>query len=193
MLKGATAFDSHLCLSARASQGAFVTNRAAAILEEGTAPQPSSEFYPRVVKYCLDSNWDAPVLTATELEQRLLRFTREKLAAPEFRDAITSDSCSRIVIDSLKVLELIAFLQSALGRKIPTRRSCSRTSGRLNHRASIHRWLARGAPPQASSRGPVPQPSKRSGVAELFARRELELTPDGGLTCCGAAASLCDY
>src|ERR1700681_3466692 len=64
---------------------------------------------------------NTPVLTATELEQRLLRFTRDKLAAPEFRHAITSDTLlfEDRVIDSLKVLELIAFLQSALGRKIP--------------------------------------------------------------------------
>jgi thioester reductase-like protein len=46
----------------------FVTNRAAAILEgSGIAPQRSSDFYPRVVKYCLDSNWGTrPVLTAAK-------------------------------------------------------------------------------------------------------------------------------
>ena len=64
---------------------------------------------------------NTPVLTAKDLEQRLLRFTRDKLAAPELRDAITIDTLlfKDRVIDSLKVLELIAFLQSALGRKIP--------------------------------------------------------------------------
>jgi nucleoside-diphosphate-sugar epimerase len=36
----------------------FVTNRAAAILDgSGIAPQRSSDFYPRVVQYCLESNW----------------------------------------------------------------------------------------------------------------------------------------
>jgi nucleoside-diphosphate-sugar epimerase len=36
----------------------FQTNRAEAMLEgSGISPQRSSDFYPRVVKYCLDSNW----------------------------------------------------------------------------------------------------------------------------------------
>lgn len=37
---------------------AFETGRAAAILAgSGISPQRSGDFYPRVVKYCLDSNW----------------------------------------------------------------------------------------------------------------------------------------
>jgi nucleoside-diphosphate-sugar epimerase len=36
----------------------FETNRAAAMLAgSGISPQRSSDFYPRVVKYCLESNW----------------------------------------------------------------------------------------------------------------------------------------
>ena len=136
------------------------------------------------------------MLTATELEQRLLRFTREKLAAPEFRGAITSDTLlfEDRIIDSLKILELIAFLQSALGRKIP---DAQIVLANFRSIAAIARVFTDGEPVviarkrhRAVRSG---QPSKRSGVAELFARRELELTPDGGLTMRGAAASLCEY
>ena len=61
------------------------------------------------------------MLSAAELEQQLLRFTRERLAEPEVSTSITVDTrlFEDRVIDSLKVLELIAFVQSALERKIP--------------------------------------------------------------------------
>jgi acyl carrier protein len=146
------------------------------------------------------------VLTATQLEARLLRFTREKLAAPG--DAITIETLlfEDRVIDSLKVLELIAFLQSALGRTIPDAqivlanfRSIATiarvfTDGepavvsRRRHRAA-HSALLQGKDEHVGNG----RASRQSGVAESFARRELELTSDGGLIMRGSAASLCDY
>ena len=50
------------------------------------------------------------MLTAAELEQRLLRFTRERLASHEVAPTITVETrlFEDRVIDSLKVLELIA-------------------------------------------------------------------------------------
>jgi acyl carrier protein len=139
---------------------------------------------------------NTPVLTARELEERLLRFTREKLAAPEFRDAIAIDTLlfEDRVIDSLKVLELIAFLQSTLGRKIP---DAQIVLANFRSIATIARVFTDGSPavlPRKRHRAiRSAQATRRSGVAELFARRELELTPDGGLTIRGAAASLCEY
>jgi acyl carrier protein len=163
------------------------------------------------------------VLTATELEERLLRFTRERLAEREVADAITVDTLlfEDRVIDSLKVLELIAFLQSALGRKIPdaqivlanfrsiatiarvftggepaaikrVRRGPAiggrgkREEGRAgtNDKREIQRLGANAAPLVARL---------QSGVSEMLARRELEVTPDGGLIMRGAAATLRDY
>jgi len=61
------------------------------------------------------------MLTAAELEQRLLQFTRERLASREVAPTITVETrlFEDRVIDSLKVLELIAFVQSTLRRKIP--------------------------------------------------------------------------
>lgn len=60
-------------------------------------------------------------MTAMELEQRLLAFTRDKLAAREVADTVTVDTrlFEDRVIDSLKVLELIAFTEQAIGRSIP--------------------------------------------------------------------------
>ncbi|HUQ99142.1 MAG TPA: hypothetical protein VM166_06780 [Gemmatimonadaceae bacterium] len=61
------------------------------------------------------------MLTRELLEQRLLDFVRTKLTAPEI--AATVDVHTRLfelrVVDSLKILELIAFIESAIGRKIP--------------------------------------------------------------------------
>lgn len=148
------------------------------------------------------------MLTATELEQRLLRFTRDKLAAPELRDAITIDTplFEDRVIDSLKVLELIAFLQSALGRKIP---DAQIVLANFRSIATIARVFTDGEPavisrkrhraarpvlPQGDTRhGGNGRVGRRSGVAELFARRDLELTSGGALTMRGSAAALCDY
>jgi len=136
------------------------------------------------------------MLTATELEQRLLRFTRDKLAAYEIGAAITVDTLlfEDRVIDSLKVLELIAFLQSALGRKIP---DAQIVLANFRSIATIARVFTEGEPAVIARKRhrairSVPT-SRRSGVAELFARRELELTTDGGLIMRGPAASLCEY
>jgi acyl carrier protein/seryl-tRNA synthetase len=163
------------------------------------------------------------VLTAKELEQRLLRFTREKLAEREVADAITVDTrlFEDRVIDSLKVLELIAFLQSALRRKIP---DAQIVLANFRTIATIARVFSSGDPVaitrarrntafagsgkrEAGSAGTngkhemqrvgansVPSRSNgKSAVSEMLARRELELTPDGGLIMRGAAASLRDY
>jgi seryl-tRNA synthetase len=61
------------------------------------------------------------VLTREVLEQRLLDFVRTKLTAREI--AATIDVHTRLfelrIVDSLRILELIAFIESAIGRKIP--------------------------------------------------------------------------
>lgn len=61
------------------------------------------------------------MLTARELERRLLDYTRNKLVAPEARQYVTADTrlFEERVIDSLRILELIAFLEAQLGRKVP--------------------------------------------------------------------------
>ena len=153
------------------------------------------------------------MLTAKELEQRLLRFTRERLATPDVADTITVDTrlFEDRVIDSLKVLELIAFLQSALGRKIPDAqivlanfRSIA-TIARVfagGDPVSITRTRHRAAAPRPNNEFPLAPTSAKPGLArtngksavsEMLGRGELELTPDGGLITRGSAASLRDY
>ena len=135
------------------------------------------------------------MLTATQLEQRLLQFTRDQLAPPEVASSITVDTrlFEDRVIDSLKVLELIAFLQSALGRKIP---DAQIVLGNFRTIATIARVFTSGDP-VAASRSRRPNARRRTGgksaVTELLARGEMELTPGGGLLMRGAAAALHDY
>jgi acyl carrier protein len=130
-----------------------------------------------------------------ELEKRLLRFTREKLAGPDVAATITSDTrlFEDRVIDSLKVLELIAFLQAALGRKIP---DAQVVLANFRSIATIARVFTNGdAAVIARTRRPavLKRASARAGTRKLLERGELELTPDGGLVMRGSVASLRDY
>lgn len=61
------------------------------------------------------------MLTPRELERRLLDYTRAKLVAPEVAPTVTADTrlFEARVIDSLRILELIAFLEAQLGWKVP--------------------------------------------------------------------------
>lgn len=61
------------------------------------------------------------MLTGPELERQLLDFTRSTLAPAGLAGGITADTplFEQRVLDSLRILELIAFLESRLGRKIP--------------------------------------------------------------------------
>ena len=143
------------------------------------------------------------MLTATELEERLLRFTRERLAEREVADAITVDTLlfEDRVIDSLKVLELIACLQSALGRKIP---DAQIVLANFRSIATIARVFTGGDPVaitrtrrrtarRTNGESGLSRVHAKSAVAEMLVRGELEITPDGGLIMRGSAASLRDY
>ncbi|HET6761420.1 MAG TPA: hypothetical protein VFH13_04930 [Gemmatimonadaceae bacterium] len=148
------------------------------------------------------------MLTATELELRLLKFTRERLADPEVAEGITVDTrlFEDRAIDSLKVLELIAFVQSALGRKIP---DAQIVLANFRSIATIARVFT-GVEPVATGRtrrrsasgranatergnGARRSAAHRSALTEVFGRGDLELTPEGGLIVRGPAASLRDY
>ena len=61
------------------------------------------------------------MLTERELERRLLDYTRTKLVTPQTQTSVTADTrlFEERVIDSLRILELIAFLEAQLGRKVP--------------------------------------------------------------------------
>jgi len=135
------------------------------------------------------------VLTAKELEQRLLKFTRERLATREVVDTITVDTrlFEDRVIDSLKVLELIAYVQSVLGRKIPDTQIVLANFRSIATIARVFTGEAPVATTRIQPRNATRRTKSGSAVKEFFARGELELTPDGALIIRGAAASLRDY
>ena len=135
------------------------------------------------------------MLTAEDLERRLLTFTRERLAPREVAAGITVDTrlFEDRVIDSLKVLELIAFVQSVLGRKIPDAQIVLSNFRSIATIARVFTGEAPVATNRRVRRNPRLQPTAGSPVAELVARGEMKLTPDGRLILRGTAASLRDY
>jgi len=134
------------------------------------------------------------MIAATRLEEDLLRFVRDKLAAPGMATSITRDTrlFEDRVVDSLKILELIAFVQSAIGRKIP---DAQIVLANFRSIQTISRVFTGGE--SISERRPARRLSRRdqsanSAVDKLLARRELELTNDGALRMHGAVAALRD-
>ena len=136
------------------------------------------------------------MLTAPQLEQRLLHFTREKLATPDLADSITPDT--RLfedgVVDSLRILELIAFLQSTLGRKIPDAQIVLANFRSIATIARVFTGIESISEKRSSRRRSIRHTSApRSAISELVARRDLELTAAGALRMHGAVAALRDF
>ena len=134
------------------------------------------------------------MISAPRLEEDLLRFVCEKLAAPEMAKAITRDTrlFEDRVVDSLKILELIAFVQSAIDRKIPDSQIVLANFRSIATIARVFTGvesIAERRPPRRAAR---PAQSTSTAVDQLLARRELELTDDGALRIHGAVAALRD-
>ena len=137
------------------------------------------------------------MLTAHELQQRLLCFTRDKLADPRIAPSITVETrlFEDQVIDSLKILELIAFLQRTLNRKIPDSQI---VLANFRSIATIARVFT-GIESITERRVAVRRRATRrvtttaSPIHELITRRELELTSDGSLVMRGSVAELRDF
>src|SRR5256714_3163315 len=135
------------------------------------------------------------MINAPQLERDLLRFICDKLAAPEIATSIDRDTrlFEDRVVDSLKILELIAFVQSAIGRKIPDSqivlanfRSVATISRVFTGVESIMERRP------SSRRAALCAQNTNSAVDQLLARRELELTSEGALRMHGAVAALGD-
>lgn len=139
------------------------------------------------------------MLTAAELERRLLRFTRDKLAEGEVAGRITVDTrlFEDRVIDSLKVLELIAFLQSVLGKKIPDAQIVLANFRSIGTIARVFTGSEPVATTHTTRATRVTRATSRassgSAAAKLLARGQLELTPEGGLIVRGPPAALLEY
>src|SRR5690348_10509295 len=133
------------------------------------------------------------MLNAIQLEQRLLQFTREKLAPAEMADVVTPDTLlfEDRVIDSLRILELIAFLQSALGRKIPDSQIVLANFRSISTIARVFTGIDSLAERRRARRTTIPRArTHHSAVDELLARRTLEITPEGALRMYGSVAAL---
>ena len=136
------------------------------------------------------------MITATELEEKLLRFTREKLATPDAAGPVTRDTrlFEDRVIDSLKVLELIAFVQAAIGRKIPDSQIVLANFRTIATIASV---FTSDTPPQQRRRSRprirLRNSVEQSPVEQLIADGQIQLTPDGGLYIHGDVAALYEY
>ena len=134
------------------------------------------------------------MMTAAQLSDRLLRYTRERLAEPEVAASITPDTrlFEDRVIDSLKVLELIAFLQSTLGRKIP---DAQIVLSNFRSIATIAQVFTGDAPIVTRHRVRRAEYRAKSSpaVSDLMARGELRVTPSGALVLRGSMLALLDY
>jgi acyl carrier protein len=134
------------------------------------------------------------MITAPRLEQDLLRFVRERLAAPEVATPITRDTrlFEDRVIDSLKILELIAFVQSAIGRKLPDSQIVLANFRSIATISRVFTGVDSMSERRPSRRATRQVQSTNTAVDQLLARRELELTNDGALRMHGAVAALRD-
>ena len=136
------------------------------------------------------------MITATELQEKLLRFTRENLASPDAGSSLTCDTrlFEDRVVDSLKVLELIAFVQSAIGRKIPDSQIVLANFRTIATIARVFTGdVPRGQRRRSRRRSTLANSMEPSRAEELIARGEMELTPDGALYVHGDAAALYEY
>jgi len=134
------------------------------------------------------------MVTAPELEARLLSFTREKLADREIAPSITAQTrlFEDQVIDSLKILELIAFLQSALGRKIPDSQIVLANFQSIATIARVFTGVESINRRQAARRPTRHTVTPGAPIDELMAKRDVELTSGGSLRLRGAVAELRD-
>lgn len=136
------------------------------------------------------------MLNAADFEEKLLRFVRDKLASPATAASITIDTrlFEDRVIDSLKILELIAFVQATIGRKIPDSQIVLANFRTISTIARVFTGKDEPEIKRPARRRRLGSATPRvEGVADLIARGEMELTSSGALRLSGAAASLYDY
>ena len=135
------------------------------------------------------------MINAPQLERDLLRFICDKLAAPVTATSINRDTrlFEDRVVDSLKILELIAFVQSAIGRKIPDSQIVLANFRSVATISRVFTGVESIIERRPSSRRAARRAQNtNSAVDQLLARRELELTSEGALRMHGAVAALRD-
>ena len=146
------------------------------------------------------------MLTKPELQRSLLDFVRHRLVAEELAAHIEPDTplFEQRIVDSLRILELIAFIESATGRKIPDPqvvlanfRSIDTMASRFaidGETAAVRPRRARSARGLDRSIRIFENSSGRTtyGDAEtlLASRGEIEWNSEGGVELSGSALAL---
>jgi acyl carrier protein len=137
-------------------------------------------------------------MTIEQLEQALLTFVNEKLLHGKASVAVTDRLFEDGYLDSLRVLELVAFIEGAIGRKIPDRNVRLATFRSVR---AIALTFGGDAPPVDSAGAPQESlyryhtnPDRfASPIAELRRRGELIDASDGPAQLAGTAARLFDF
>jgi acyl carrier protein len=146
------------------------------------------------------------VLTKGELEHRLLDFVRNRLVAEEPAARIDADTplFEQRIVDSLRILELIAFIEAAIGRKIPDAqvvlanfRSIDTMASRFasdGETATVRARRARSARGIERSKRIFENSAGRTNYANaetlLASRGEIEWNAGGGVELHGSALAL---
>jgi acyl carrier protein len=146
------------------------------------------------------------MLTKGELEHRLLDFVRDRLVAEQLAARVEPDTplFEQRIVDSLRILELISFIESAIGRKIPDSqvvlanfRSIDTMASRFasdGEIAAVRGRRARSARGLDRSKRIFENPLGRTSYADaetlLAGRGEIEWNAEGGVELRGSALSL---
>jgi acyl carrier protein len=133
------------------------------------------------------------LLNRDELEQRLLRFVHRDLVSPEIAARVLPDTrlFEERIVDSLRILELIAFLESVTGQKIPDRQVVLANFASIEAMAKAFSTTAESAHPARMFE------NSRAGRfysdSAILAEGGLTQTNDGGIELHGAALALAEY
>jgi seryl-tRNA synthetase/acyl carrier protein len=133
------------------------------------------------------------VLNRDELEQRLLRFVRRDLVSSEIAARVLPDTrlFEERIVDSLKILELIAFLEAATVQKIPDRQVVLANFASVEAMAKAFSTTAESAHPARIFE------NSRAGRfysdSAILAEHGVVQTDDGGIELHGAALALAEY
>jgi acyl carrier protein len=153
------------------------------------------------------------MLTRAELENRLLDFVRRELVSPQAAQTLSAETrlFEERLVDSLKILDLIAFLESETGRKIPDAevvlanfRSIaamasvfSLAGARAQVRPRRGRATAAPANPRANSSDRIFENSRAgrrfSNPDQLLETGIATINEDGGIDLHGSALALVEY
>jgi acyl carrier protein len=133
------------------------------------------------------------VLNRDELEQRLLRFVRRDLVSSEIAARVLPDTrlFEERIVDSLKILELIAFLEAATVQKIPDRQVVLANFASVEAMAKAFSTTAESA--QLARIFENSRAGRFYSDSAILAEHGVVQTDDGGIGLHGAPLALAEY